>query len=258
MSNFTSLAATTTAHCVSQLLWWLEQHNYYTTLNFLYPLHYFIKMLIAGIEEAGRGPVIGPMVMVGVLVNEKDQEKLRSLGAKDSKLLTPRTREILYEQITNIVKAYEVKILTNQDIDNALNDPDNNLNNLEAQTSAELIDKLQPDKAIVDCPSTNIAAYRDYIKSLLTKKIEIIAEHKADITYPVVSVASIIAKVIRDQEIEKLKKKYNIQFGSGYPADERTREFLKKNYNKYPIFRKTWSTYKKVIEAKKQTDLANF
>jgi ribonuclease HII len=215
-------------------------------------------MLLAGIEEAGRGPVIGPMVMVGVLVNDKDTEKLRSIGAKDSKLLTRDTREILYEQIINMVKAYEVKILTNKDIDNALNDPDNNLNKLEGQTSAELIDKLQPDKAIVDCPSTNIAAYAKYIKSLLTKDIEIIAEHKADVNYPVVSAASIIAKVLRDKEIDKLKKKYNVDFGSGYPADERTRNFLKENYNKYPFFRTTWSTYKKVVEDRKQSSLGDF
>ena len=216
-------------------------------------------MLLAGIEEAGRGPVIGPMVMVGVLVNDKDTEKLRSIGAKDSKLLTRDTREILYEQIINMVKAYEVKILTNKDIDNALNDPDNNLNKLEGQTSAELIDKLQPDKAIVDCPSTNTAAYAKYIKSLITKKdTEIIAEHKADVNYPVVSAASIIAKVLRDKEIDKLKKKHKVDFGSGYPADERTRNFLKENYNKYPFFRTTWSTYKKVVEDRKQSSLGDF
>ena len=169
-------------------------------------------MLVAGIEEAGRGPVIGPMVMVGVLVDEKDFPKLTSIGAKDSKLLTPQTREKIFDQILAMVKKYEIAIISSAKIDEALLSEKSNLNKLEGDTSAMLINLLKPDKAILDCPSNNPEAYADYIKKQLdNKKTRIVAEHKADVNYPVVSAASIIAKVIRDREIEKLKKKFQNQ-----------------------------------------------
>jgi ribonuclease HII len=216
-------------------------------------------MLVAGIEEAGRGPVIGPMVMVGVLVDEKDFPKLTSIGAKDSKLLTPQTREKIFDQILAMVKKYEIAIISSAKIDEALLSEKSNLNKLEGDTSAMLINLLKPDKAILDCPSNNPEAYADYIKKQLdNKKTRIVAEHKADVNYPVVSAASIIAKVIRDREIEKLKKKFKVDFGSGYPSDERTQKFLKENYKKYPFFRKTWASYKNVIEGKKQKHLGDF
>tara|TARA_Y100000310_G_C20698011_1_gene827115 strand:+ start:3270 stop:3920 length:651 start_codon:yes stop_codon:yes gene_type:complete len=216
-------------------------------------------MLVAGIEEAGRGPVIGPMVMVGVLVDEKDFPKLQSIGAKDSKLLTPDTRERIFDQILGMVKKYEIAIIPAAKIDESLNSETSNLNKLEGDTSAMLINTLKPEKAILDCPSNNPEAYSEYIKAQLdNKKTIIVAEHKADVNYPVVSAASIIAKVIRDREIEKLKKKFNVDFGSGYPSDEKTQKFLKANYKKYPFFRKTWSSYKNVIEGKKQKSLGDF
>ena len=215
---------------------------------------------IAGIEEAGRGPVIGPLVMCGVLVEEKDEEKLRSIGAKDSKLLTPRTRELLYGQIIKMVKAYEVIIVPPKEVDAALLDPNLNLNKLEALTSAKIINKLNPDKVLVDCPSNNTRAYAEELRGYIqNKKMTIVAEHKADVKYTVVSAASIIAKVTRDREIDKIKERLGIDFGSGYPADEKTVLFLKKNWDKYPeIFRKTWASYKKYVAEKKQKKLGEF
>lgn len=215
---------------------------------------------VAGIEEAGRGPVIGPMVMCGVLVEGDEEAKLKSIGAKDSKLLTPRTRELLYGQIIKMVKAYEVIIVSAQEIDNALNDPNLNLNKLEALTSGKIINKLKPDKVLVDCPSNNTKAYAEELRGYIDDKgMKIVAEHKADVKYTVVSAASIIAKVTRDREIEKIKDSIGIDFGSGYPADEKTQLFLKKNWDKYPeIFRKTWSSYKRFAAEKKQKKLGEF
>lgn len=217
-------------------------------------------VLLCGVEEAGRGPVIGPLVMCGVLIDAKDEAKLRSIGAKDSKLLTPKTREILFDQIKGMVKDYKIIIIPPADVDKVLLSKDSNLNWLEADVSAEIINALKPDKAVLDCPSPNIPAYKAYVKKKLdNKKVVIIAEHKADVNYPVVSAASILAKVTRDREIEKLKKKIGIDFGSGYPADERTKEFLKKYYKDFPdIFRKTWSSYKRVAGVKNQKKLGEF
>ncbi|GAI86248.1 unnamed protein product, partial [marine sediment metagenome] len=135
-----------------------------------------------------------------------------------------------------------------------------NLNWLEAIKTAEIINILNPNKAILDCPSPNIKAYTDYLtKHIKNKDIEIIAEHKADVKYVIVGAASIIAKVIRDKEIRLIQEKIDEPIGSGYPADPITKEFLKKNYNKYPdIFRKSWASFKVVIEQKKQKKLTQF
>lgn len=121
-----------------------------------------------------------------------------------------------------------------------------------------IINYLKPDKVTIDCPSTNINAYVNYLKTFLKYEPKIKAEHKADYKYCEVSASSIIAKVTRDKEIEKLKKQYNIDFGSGYPSDPITQEFLKKNYNKYNFFRKTWITYRNVSETKKQKSLFDY
>jgi len=217
---------------------------------------------ICGIDEAGRGPIIGPLVMAGILIKEKDIEKLEKIKVRDSKLLTKEQREEFFEKIKKIVLDFRIKILEPDVIDAALKSSSLNLNWLEANTSAEIVEELKPDKAIIDCPSNNIGAYREYfinkIKEELRDKVEIVMEHRADLNYVVVAAASIIAKVIRDREIEKIKQKYAIEFGSGYPSDPLTVEFLKQNYDKYPdIFRKTWVSYKR-LASKSQTTLDKF
>ncbi len=215
--------------------------------------------LLSGIDEAGRGPVIGPLVICGVLIDSKDEEKLAKMGVKDSKLLLPKKREELFEKILVTVKKYEIIILSPQDIDNALADPNTNLNWLEADNSAAIINKLVPEKVIVDCPSNNIPEYTKYLKKKVNVDCEVVAEHKADLNHIVVGAASILAKVTRDREIEKIKKIVGQDTGSGYPADPITKRFLEDNHNKFPkIFRKSWQTYKNVIAAKQQKGLGEF
>ena len=198
--------------------------------------------------------------MVGLIIEEKNLHKLEELKVKDSKLLTPKQREHLFDKILKVVKNKIITIIHPKEIDETLESDSLNLNWLEAIKTAEMINKLKPDKAILDCPSPNITAYREYVrKHLENKNIEIIAEHKADVNFPIVSAASIIAKVTRDREIEKIKKEIGIEFGSGYPSDPRTQKFLKENYNNYPnIFRKTWMSYKRLKQVKKQKNLTDF
>jgi len=213
---------------------------------------------ICGIDEAGRGPVIGPMVITGILIDEKDLDKLKNIKVRDSKLLTPKQREFLYKEIKKIIIKEKTIIISHNEIDDALNSEELNLNKLEAIKTAMIINFLKPEKVTIDCPSVNIKSYVDYLKNFLKYEPKIKAEHKADYKYCEVSAASIIAKVTRDAEIEKLKKKHNVDFGSGYPSDPITQEFLKKNYSKYDFFRKTWSSYKRVSEKKKQKTLTDF
>ena len=214
---------------------------------------------LGGIDEAGRGPVIGPMVIAGVVIDEADSEKLRELGIKDSKLLSRDERERLFNVVKDIAKDFVIEKISPMEIDNAVESDTNNLNKLEAAVSASIIKRLKPQRVVLDSPSNNTSAYRQLIERLTEGlKIEVVAENKADLNHPVVSAASILAKVTRDREIEKLKRKYGVDFGSGYPSDPFTRAFLRENYSKYPFFRKSWSSWKNAAQKKNQRSLSFF
>jgi len=210
-------------------------------------------ILICGIDEAGRGPVIGPMVIAGVILEEDKIQELTSLGVKDSKLLLHERREFLFKHIKKLCINYSIIKIEPKEIDEALNSTNMNLNLLELQSMVKIIDTITPapNIVIVDCPSVNTYKYGMDIQRICKRSIEeVIAEHKADVNYPIVSAASILAKVIRDEEIEKLKNQYNIDFGSGYPSDPKTRKFLTENFSNpeySTIFRKTWKTYKELL-----------
>ncbi len=209
---------------------------------------------ICGIDEAGRGPLIGPMVMAGVVLDEAGKKKLKELGVKDSKLVLHPKRVKLAAEIRKIAKSYKVIVVTTAEIDDALNSPEMNLNRLEAVKTAMVINELKPSTAIVDCPSNNIAAYKEYLKIFLKDKgMKLVVENKADLHYIESAAASILAKVKREEEVEKLKKKYG-DMGSGYPSDPKTKEVLKKNWKRHPeIFRRTWASHKKLAEQPQKT-----
>lgn len=215
-------------------------------------------MLKAGVDEAGRGPVLGPLVICGVIIDERDEVKLRELGVKDSKLLTKQSRNELYTNILKIIKAKKVIKIFPDEID-ARASVNLNLNELEAVKTAEILNNLKPDYAIVDCPSPNILAFRDYIMRFIEGEIKILPEHKADLNHMAVAAASIIAKVERDREIEMIEKELNIEIGSGYPSDPKTQKFLEENWNRYPgLFRKTWDSWKVARDKKVQKGLFDF
>jgi len=199
--------------------------------------------------------------MCGFQIEERQEAHLRKIKVKDSKLLTREEREYLYKKILKISDKYKLIIVQPQEIDKAVHGHDGlNLNKLEARKSAEILNEFSPDKTIIDCPSNNISAFKNYLKKLLkNKNIELILEHKADVNHPVVSAASILAKVTRDTEIELLKKQIGIDFGSGYMSDPKTVEFLKNNSENYPeLFRKSWFPYQDLMNKKFQRSLSDF
>jgi ribonuclease HII len=204
-------------------------------------------MLIAGVDDAGRGSVIGPLVIAGVMAKEEQLSKLAEIGVKDSKLLTPHRREVLAPEIRQIAVDYAIEKQTPRQIDDiVLNGRKlHKLNWLEAQTMARVIQKLKPDKAYVDASDVLEDRFGRDVLDCLAIKIPIVSEHKADQTYPIVSAASIIAKVERDREIAELAKVHG-DFGSGYPSDPRTIDFLRHcvaRTGKYPDFvRVSWKT----------------
>jgi len=212
-------------------------------------------MLVAGVDEAGRGCVIGPLVVAGVMVKAENLPLLGELGVKDSKLLTPKRREELYPEIINLTeKYYTIKVLPHQ-IDLVVESARklHKLNRLEAQTMAQIIEELKPDEVYVDAADTVEHRFGNHIRECLKIKTRIISKHKADKIFPVVSAASIIAKVERDREIANLRLEYG-DFGSGYLTDGKTMDFLsqllKKNGD-YPSFvRKSWKPAKKAKNEK--------
>ncbi|MDD5418012.1 MAG: ribonuclease HII [Candidatus Nanoarchaeia archaeon] len=213
-------------------------------------------MKIAGLEEAGRGPVIGPMIVAGVLIDENDSEKLREIGVRDSKLLTRKSRENLAGKMQGIIKAHKILEISPNELDNE------NINMVTAKRMAEIINELNPDIAIIDCPSNNINSFTSDVERFLTVSSKIKAEHKADINHPVVSAASIFAKVNRDKWVSNFEKKNNVSVGSGYPHDPETINFLKmvlSNNQGIPSYvRKKWSTVSNMMNSKKQKKLFEY
>jgi ribonuclease HII len=208
-------------------------------------------MLVAGVDDAGRGSVIGPLVIAGILIDEKELSKLVQLGVKDSKLLSPSRRESLAIEIKRIAQKHAVVKLSPAEIDKVVEKGRklHKLNRLEAQAMAKVIEILKPDIAYVDASDVLEERFKQQILEYLPFKVEIVSEHKADRKYPVVSAASIIAKVERDKAIAELKAKYG-DFGCGYPTDPKTLEFLRRcleDFKEYPEFvRKSWKPAKKI------------
>lgn len=214
-------------------------------------------MLILGIDDAGRGPLIGPMVLAGVLMTKEQESKVKSLGATDSKLLSHPRRVSLSKQIvSNSISHYVVESSADE-IDSSITFG-TNLNTLEAKEAAEIINSLNSTNlhnekitVIVDCPSVNTLAWKNTMMSFVNYKnnLDVKCEHKADFKYPVVSAASILAKVRREEAVSEIKKKYG-DIGSGYPSDPATKEFLRshgKELKDSGIFRKTWATWRNMF-----------
>ncbi len=202
-----------------------------------------------GIDEAGRGPVIGPMVISIVCGDDK---LLKDTGVRDSKKLSPARREYLYSIIT-MNYSYKFNILTASDLNRLMETK--TLNEIEMDEVCKLAEAAD-DKIYVDCFDV-IEKRAEEILRFRTGR-EIICKHKADVLFPAVSAASIISKVIRDREIVKIEKEYGY-FGSGYPSDERTIEFIKKSVSSgtdiTDIVRLKWKTYKNIIGQQKQSSL---
>jgi len=218
--------------------------------------------MICGVDEAGRGPVLGPLVIAGVTF--QDDKKLIELKVRDSKKCSPKRRESLAKKIKENALAYEILVIPASDIDDMRKVM--TLNEIEVYAFIKVLKKLKPEVCYVDSADTNVNRFAKDILSGLTFKPIIISKHKADDIYPVVSAASILAKTKRDEEIQKiaqeLEKKLNIPLGSGYPADPITQKFFKTWFEKYsklpPYTRHSWNTSKKILKDKNIKKLDEF
>lgn len=202
-------------------------------------------MRILGIDEAGRGPVIGPMVVAGVLTEEHGEEELCHLGVRDSKALSCKRRREFAPQIARIAQVRSIVIPAER--------LEENLNGLELEAMADLIAELEPELVYFDVPThpRGIDHFCQRLRELIGPGPKLIGENHADQRYPIVSAASIIAKVRRDEEVRKLHKKYG-DFGWGYPSERRTQKFLERWYEEHgefpPCVRTKWQTAKRLLE----------
>ncbi len=183
---------------------------------------------IAGIDEAGRGPLIGPLVVCGALFEQETIHDLNDLRVKDSKMSTPRRRMQLLEPIKRLASKIELRSISASEIDR-LRGQKVNLNEIEVRAFVSIAQALKPSLLYLDAADVKAQRFGMAVsqRSGLSKLgCKVVSEHKADSKYPVVSAASIVAKVERDKAIKLLHEEYG-DFGSGYPSDPKTIKFVR-------------------------------
>lgn len=204
-----------------------------------------------GVDEAGRGCLLGPLVVAGVSASREGVRKLRELGVRDSKKLTAKAREGLYPEILKAAEKVSVASIMPPEIDATVlrGKRLRKLNYLEALYFARVIDELGAPKVTVDASDVVPARFGRDVTNNLSRKCRVVARHKADRDYPVVSAASIVAKVERDRAVAGLREE-NGDFGSGYPSDPVTRAFFSewmRRGDPLPAFvRKSWKTWQAI------------
>ena len=214
-----------------------------------------------GLDEAGRGPVLGPMVMGGIIIPEKKEKIVECMGVKDSKKVTPKRRAVLSRKLTKMFD-YELVEISARDID-LMRAKGINLNQIEKLAMKQIIRKLDSDKIIIDALDVKEGRLQEEMQEYAGPNREVLAEHKADENYLAVGAASIIAKHRRDQIIDELNRNYikttkdKNGIGSGYPSDPKTKAFLKQyTYDEMPEFvRRSWGTVQKIKEEEENNKL---
>jgi len=207
--------------------------------------------MICGVDEAGRGPVMGPLVVCGVSI--EGDEVLRKLGVKDSKKLSRSKREELSGKIQNVISRVEIIEVAASEID--ILREEMTLNQLEVKVFASIIKSLDPEIAYVDAADVDEQRFaKDIRDEMGVHAINIVSEHKADDTYPVVSAASILAKVRRDAEVRRIEGEIGEPIGSGYASDPVTIRFIESWLARHdtlpPHTRKSWDTSSRLVNLK--------
>jgi ribonuclease HII len=219
-------------------------------------------MQVCGIDEAGRGPVIGPLVVASFSIYEDKISLLEYLNVKDSKKLTAKRREELFSQILDLPGSHFFRILTPNFLNSEMKKYSLNEIELTAFKEAILGLKVPLKKVICDSCDVNAERFSRNLKESLGNEFmscEIIASHKAEDKYSIVAAASILAKVKRDELIKKIEEDSGFSFGSGYPSDPKTINFLEDYYkinNSFPDFVRTeWKTLSNIKSSVNQRKL---
>jgi ribonuclease HII len=213
--------------------------------------------VICGIDEAGRGPVLGPLVVAGVAV--ESDVALRALNVRDSKKLSPERREALAPEVEKVSKSHVI-VIPAKDID--VMRAEMSLNDFEARLFASVIEVLRPDTAYVDAVDVDEIEFKRAILRELSFDVEVVSQHNADELFPVVSAASILAKVRRDAEVRAIESAFGEAIGSGYPSDPVTIAFLEKWIKEKgslpPHTRASWDTARRLLSEARVRKLDDF
>jgi ribonuclease HII len=205
--------------------------------------------MVGGVDEAGRGSIVGPLVVAGIGIRESKIALLYEMGIKDSKALTPKARARLFGEIMKVIDSVCIHKIDPIEVDGSVSL--RGLNRLEAEVMARVINTIRADEVYVDCCDVNPQRYREYMECHLTCNPKLHSMHHADAINMVVSAASIIAKITRDEEIQHIRTKYGC-IGSGYPSDERTMRFIRnwvaKNGSAPEFTRKSWKPLRLMLD----------
>lgn len=203
--------------------------------------------LIAGVDEAGRGSVLGPLVISCASCTRDDSRKLRKFASKDSKQLSASQREGAYAELRKFCTFRTVEISASE-LNSMMRSA--SLNDIEARAMADLVKGTGDADVMIDMPDRYAWTFRKRMEKFGVTRFE--AEHKADEVHPIVAAASICAKVTRDKKIEEIRNS-TLDFGSGYPSDEKTRSALREK-EKFsilqPYVRERWKTLENVKQRK--------
>ncbi|MDM7939975.1 MAG: ribonuclease HII [Methanothrix sp.] len=208
----------------------------------------FIVMLLLGVDEAGKGPVVGSMFIAGLVIEEDRLFDLAAMGVKDSKRLSPKAREMLARKIRSISADQYILEVPPRVIDElrlAMT-----MNEIMVRSFSQVVQRLHADRAVLDAADVDAARFAERVKETSKTGMELIAEHKADERHLVVSAASILAKVRRDASLRELEEELGRKIGSGYPSDKDTLEFLscwvRENRELPPCARHSWTTAQRI------------
>ncbi len=220
-------------------------------------------VLIAGIDDATKCPVIGSIFLAGVIADKSTIDHWKKIGVNDSKLIAAKKREELAQIIKETATGFVIEEITPAMID----DKSFNLNEWEMLVVLKIVKKLSkfgmPSPIIIDNWETSEKGFKQRLHNLLSSelkskvrakkfifnsnkllKLSYLAEHKADENHIIVGAASILAKTSSDAQYRSYRKKFG-DFGSGSPADPKTRHFVwQHRHNPLPIIRTSWNTFK--------------
>lgn len=216
-------------------------------------------MWSAGVDEAGRGPVIGPLVVGAVAIPKEDVRMLVEHGIRDSKDLThtKRVEMVNWFHTTAEKRGWQHRLVVCMPprIDAAV--VKNGLNLLEVELFAEALNPIRQfvgEGVLIlnDACDINAQRFTDRIAARLTNwpwtNSTMLSEHKADTNHAIVGMASILAKVRRDEMIDDLRLEIGIPIGSGYPSDPHTKAALPallKGKTPHDALRWSWKTVKR-------------
>jgi ribonuclease HII len=202
------------------------------------------------------------------------EKRFTSIGVRDSKMLRPRRREELYDQIKKLSLEVKVDCIEPSEINEAMRRRIS-LNELEAIHFAKLFDQVENEVGTFYLDSPDVIAEKFGVRVNMSsakaarvsgikndkagarRATRIVSEHKADSRYPIVSAASIIAKVTRDREMRKIERKLGIRLGSGYPSDFSTVDAVRKHMTEAALMehlREHWATMDNI----RQTRITSF